>query len=102
MDRQQTPSKVFLQRTQNDSRSFPSDARFWESIVPVCTFEGRTLTGIELHPVSLGLGEAIHRRGRPRLAEGEQAVVILERFAALSCGYETRLEIERGIARVLL
>lgn len=102
VDRQQTPSKVFLQRTKNDSRSFPSDARFWESIVPVCTFDGRTLTGIELHPVSLGLGEAIHRRGRPRLAEGEQAVAILERFAALSHGYETRLEIQGGIARVLL
>ncbi|QCI09978.1 CapA family protein [Pseudomonas putida] len=102
VDRQQTPSKVFLQRTRNDTRSFPSDARFWESIVPICTFDGRTLTGIELHPVHLGLGEAIHRRGRPRLAAGDQAQAILHRFAALCTGYETRLEIGADTARVVL
>lgn len=102
VDRQQTPSKVFLQRTKNDSRSFPADARFWESIVPICTFEAGKLTGIELHPVSLGLGEAIHRRGRPRLAEGEQATAILQRFAALSQAYETRIDIEAGKGRIEL
>ena len=102
VDRNQTPSKVFLQRTQNDTRSFPSDSRFWESLVPVCQFDGRRLTGIELHPVSLGLGEAVHRRGRPRLAEGDHAQAILQRFAALSEPYGTRLPIDGSIARVQL
>ncbi|MEP9319720.1 CapA family protein [Pseudomonas sp. LABIM340] len=102
VDRNQTPSKVFLQRTQNDTRSFPSDTRFWESLVPVCQFDGRRLTGIELHPVSLGLGEAVHRRGRPRLAEGEHAQAILQRFAALSEPYGTRLSVDGSIARVTL
>ncbi|WEZ88710.1 CapA family protein [Pseudomonas sp. NyZ480] len=102
VDRKQTPSKVFLQRTHNGTRSFPSDARFWESIVPICTFDGRTLTRIELHPVQLGFGEAIHRRGRPRLASGQQARTILQRFAALCAGFDTRLEVSGDTAQVVL
>lgn len=102
VDRNQTPSKVFQQRTQNDTRSFPSDARFWESLVPVCQFDGKRLASIELHPVSLGLGESIHRRGRPRLAQGEHAQQILQRFAKLSAPYGTELQLDGDIARIAL
>lgn len=102
VERNQTPSKVFQQRTQNDARSFPSDARFWESLVPVCQFDGNRLASIELHPVSLGLGESIHRRGRPRLAQGEHAQQILQRFAKLSAPYGTELQLDGDIARIAL
>lgn len=102
VDREQTPSKVFQQRTRNDTRSFPADTRFWETLVPLCRFDGGRLQAIELHPVSLGLGEAIHRRGRPRLAEGEHGRAILERFARLSQPYGTRFSIEGGIGLLSL
>lgn len=85
------PGEVYRVRTDNDRKGFPADRRFWESLVPVCTYEDGKLAAIALHPVSLGLGEKAHRRGRPRLAHGDEAAGILARFAALSAPYGTAL-----------
>jgi poly-gamma-glutamate synthesis protein (capsule biosynthesis protein) len=89
-----TPGMVYRQRTKNDEGGFPSDRRYWETVVPFCSFENGRLTGMEIIPVSLGLGEARHRRGRPRLAGGEEGRRILERFAALSAPFGTALSIQ--------
>ncbi|MBR0665806.1 CapA family protein [Roseomonas hellenica] len=89
-----TPGQVYRQRTAGDTKGFPADRRFWESVMPVCRFDGADLVGMEIHPVSLGLGEAAHRRGRPRLAAGEEGAGILQRFAALSEPFGTRLRID--------
>ncbi|HWL82279.1 MAG TPA: CapA family protein [Roseomonas sp.] len=97
-----TPIAVYRQRTTNDTKGFPSDRRFWESVVPFCTFEDGRLVALEVHPISLGLGEKAHLRGRPRPAEGEQAAQILGRFAELSAPFGTRMEIGDGIARIEL
>ena len=95
-----TPIAVYRKRTSGDTKGFPSDRRFWETVVPFCTFEEGRLTALEIHPVSLGLGEAAHLRGRPRPAEGEEATRILGCFAELSAPFGTRMTIEGGIARV--
>ncbi|MFC7556998.1 hypothetical protein ACFQU7_39500 [Pseudoroseomonas wenyumeiae] len=71
-------------------------------MMPVCTYAEGRLSGIEIHPVTLGLGEARHLRGRPRLAEGEEAQSILGRFAALSAPFGVTMEIAGGKARVAL
>jgi poly-gamma-glutamate capsule biosynthesis protein CapA/YwtB (metallophosphatase superfamily) len=84
VERSKTPSEVFRSRTQEDRKSFPADKRYWQTILPVCTFEAGQLADLELVPVSLGHGDAPHRRGRPRLAEGEEATEILSRFRELS------------------
>lgn len=97
-----TPALVYKQRTDDDRKGFPSDPRFWECVLPICQYDGHRLTGIEIHPVSLGLGEAPHSRGRPRLATGAQAQDILDRFAALSAPFGTKMTIADGIARVAL
>ncbi|MFC7737605.1 CapA family protein [Roseomonas sp. GCM10028921] len=89
-----TPGMVYRQRTRDDQGGFPSDRRYWETVVPVCSFEKGRLTGIEIRPASLGLGEARHLRGRPRLASGEEGHRILERFAALSSTFGTALRVE--------
>jgi poly-gamma-glutamate synthesis protein (capsule biosynthesis protein) len=89
-----TPLMVYRQRTADDTRGFPSDARFWESVVPICSFEDGLLARMELHPVSLGLGEKPHRRGRPRLASGEHGRRILGRMAELSRPFGTDFPIE--------
>jgi poly-gamma-glutamate synthesis protein (capsule biosynthesis protein) len=89
-----TPGMVYRQRTRDDQGGFPSDRRYWETVLPVCTFEEGRLSGIEIRPVSLGLGEARHLRGRPRLASGEEADRILKRFAALSAPFGTTLRLE--------
>ena len=102
VDPNTTPVLAYRQRTDHDRKGFPSDSRFWESVVPICRFEGNRLAGIDIHPVSLGLGEAAHSRGRPRLAEGRHAQDILGRFATLSASFGTKLDIRDGIAKVLL
>jgi poly-gamma-glutamate synthesis protein (capsule biosynthesis protein) len=89
-----TPGAVYQHRTAGDTKGFPAERKFWESVVPVCCFQDGRLAGIEIHPVSLGLGEARHRRGRPRLAEGEEAARILGRFADLSKPFGTALVVQ--------
>jgi poly-gamma-glutamate synthesis protein (capsule biosynthesis protein) len=97
-----TPAAVYRKRTDDDRRGFPSDRRFWETVVPVCTYTEGRLSGIEVHPVTLGLGEARHLRGRPRLAEGEEAASILGRFAELSTPFGVAMNISNGKARVAI
>jgi poly-gamma-glutamate synthesis protein (capsule biosynthesis protein) len=96
------PGEVYRIRTDNDRRGFPSDSRYWESLVPICTWEDGKLAAIDLHPVSLGLGEPSHRRGRPRLAQGDHAGAILTRFAELCRPFGTGIARHDGAARVIL
>lgn len=102
VDPRKTPSELFASRSQNGVKGFPADRRYWESVVPVLRYSGTTLRSIEFHPITLGHGEPVHRRGRPRLAEGAPAHAILERFAALSAPYGTAIDVrdERGILRL--
>ncbi|SKA39413.1 poly-gamma-glutamate synthesis protein (capsule biosynthesis protein) [Enhydrobacter aerosaccus] len=97
-----TPGQVYQKRTNNDQGGFPADRRFWESVVPVLSWQGNALKGIELIPISLGWKEARHRRGRPRLAKGDQARSILDRFAALSKPFGTTIVLEGTSACVAL
>jgi poly-gamma-glutamate synthesis protein (capsule biosynthesis protein) len=78
------PGQVYQKRTQNDKAGFPADQRYWEAVVPTLAYDAGKLTAIELTPISLGWREARHRRGRPRLAEGEEGRSILARFSELS------------------
>ena len=97
-----TPAAVYRKRTDDDRKGFPSDRRFWETVMPVCTYAEGQLSGVEIHPVTLGLGEARHLRGRPRLAEGEEAQSILRRFAALSAPFGVSMDIDGNMARISL
>ena len=91
--------KLYKERTQDDQKGFPSDRRYWETIVPVCHFEDDCLIAIDIHPVSLGLGEKRHLRGRPRLALSQNAGEILDRFARLSEVFDTALKTDGRSAR---
>jgi poly-gamma-glutamate synthesis protein (capsule biosynthesis protein) len=97
-----TPGQVYRLRTDNDRRGFPADHRYWESLVPMLAWRDGALSGIELVPVSLGFGERAHRRGRPRLATGDLAGRILDRFAELSKPFGTRIERHGDAGRVVL
>jgi poly-gamma-glutamate synthesis protein (capsule biosynthesis protein) len=97
-----TPAAVYRKRTDDDRKGFPSDRRFWETVMPVCTYAEGRLSGIDIHPVTLGLGDARHLRGRPRLAEGEEAQSILRRFAALSTPFGVTMDIAGDKARIAL
>ncbi|HEY8611361.1 MAG TPA: CapA family protein [Roseomonas sp.] len=97
-----TPAAVYRKRTNDDRKGFPSDRRFWETVLPVCTYTEGRLDGIDIHPVTLGLGEARHLRGRPRLAEGEEAAGILRRFAELSAPFGVTMDISGAKARIAI
>ena len=87
------PGQVYQARTRNDQGGFPADARYWESVVPVLSWDGRALHDISLMPISLGWKDPRHRRGRPRLAGQEEGRAILERFAALSRPFGTTIDV---------
>lgn len=95
-----TPGQVYQTRTQGDSVGFPADRRYWESVVPTLSWEGRELRSIELTPISLGFKDARHRRGRPRLASAEEGRIVLERFAELSTPFGTTIDVEGSRVRL--
>jgi poly-gamma-glutamate synthesis protein (capsule biosynthesis protein) len=97
-----TPGQVYQTRTRGDQAGFPADRRYWESVVPQLIYQDGTLRSIELTPITLGWKEARHRRGRPRLAEGEEARAILDRFADLSRPFGTTVEINGKSGSVTL
>jgi poly-gamma-glutamate synthesis protein (capsule biosynthesis protein) len=99
-DPELTPGFLYRLRSDNDRKGFPSDPRVWETVVPVCSFEEGRLCAIDIYPVSLGLGEKVHLRGRPRLAGSRDAARILQRFATLSAHFGTRLAVGEGVAGI--
>jgi hypothetical protein len=87
-----TPAELFRIRSQDDTRGFPSDIRYWQSMMPICQYDSDfNLIGIEIHPITLSLGEANHRRGRPKLATGSEASEILAKVQHLSRPWETEI-----------
>lgn len=95
-----TPGQIMGNLHQNLERSFPADDRYWETVLPICTFEGDHLREITLHPLTLGFKMPVWERGTPRLASGEQAEKTLRRFATLSESYGTCIEIAGSVAHV--
>lgn len=84
-----TPHQLYKARSNNDAKGFPAEKRFWETIMPICTYQNGKLESLEIHPITLGLGLAAHRRGVPSLAQGEEGRNILETFATLSRSFGT-------------
>ncbi len=97
-----TPGDVYRTRTKNNTQGFPADKIYWESLMPVLQYADGKLSSIDIHPVTLGLGEPEYRRGRPRLAEGDEGDAILKRFASLSEAFGTEVRIAGGKATVSL
>ncbi|OUN00755.1 MAG: hypothetical protein BAA04_00370 [Firmicutes bacterium ZCTH02-B6] len=86
-----TVADLFDARSQNDTRGFPSERHYWETVVPVCTWEDGVLTRLELYPVELGFQKPRPSRGRPYLAGPERAEAIIRHLAALSEPYGTTI-----------
>jgi poly-gamma-glutamate capsule biosynthesis protein CapA/YwtB (metallophosphatase superfamily) len=89
-----TPAELFQIRHDYDKKGFPADKRFWQTVVPVCDFEDGRLRRVEAVPVTLDHGRPVHLRGRPRLADEEEAEEILGRFTGLSEAFGTRVRRE--------
>jgi poly-gamma-glutamate capsule biosynthesis protein CapA/YwtB (metallophosphatase superfamily) len=74
----------------------------WETVVPVCRFEGGALDTVELIPCWLQETRGPAHRGIPAAATGDRAAAILERFASLSAEFDTGIERrgDRGVVEV--
>lgn len=85
-----------------DRRGFPADRLIWESVVAVPTYRGEQLTGLALHPITLGFGQPRSVRGRPLFATGELGRKILEDLVRLSAPMGTKITLRDGIGHVEL
>lgn len=102
VDPERAPAELYRARYDDDRKSFPADARFWESVVVTCRFDGRAARSIDVTPVELGFGAPPRRRGRPRVASGAYGRQILERFSRLSAPFDVAVAIEGDVGRVRL
>lgn len=94
------PAELFDERLfdeEGERTGFLSDRAFWESVVPVCSFDDDGLERINLYPAELGFEESRPERGWPRAAGGETAARILNRLEKLSAPYGTEIAIEDGV-----
>jgi poly-gamma-glutamate synthesis protein (capsule biosynthesis protein) len=92
-----TPADFYDARSREDTRGFPADQKFWESIVAEAVFNNKhELTGIELQPIVLGFGNSRTRRGRPMPASGDAAASIVDRVAKLSSSFGTLVAVQGG------
>lgn len=99
------PADVFDARVYDengDRTGFLSDSAFWESVLPVCRFEGNSLVELELCPLDLQFEASRSRRGRPIAATGATAAEILESLADLSEPYGTQIDVDGERGTVIL
>ncbi|MEZ4520104.1 MAG: CapA family protein [Thermomicrobiales bacterium] len=94
IDRDSHAGQLFHQRSQGGEKGFPADVRYWQTLLPVCVWEDRSLKSIDIYPVSLQLGDRPADRGRPTLADSEEAAQIIERFTRLSADLGTNIDEE--------
>ncbi len=94
-----TPADMYDKRSMNDTRGFPADVAYWESILGSLQYEGGEFKRAVLYPLYLGWDRPRPQRGRPVLARKEIARRILERMQRLSepYGTEIRIDGETGI-----
>ncbi|PSP81508.1 capsule biosynthesis protein CapA [Halobacteriales archaeon QS_1_68_20] len=98
-----SPDDVYDERAFDDDgepAGFLQDGARWESVLPVCEFDGDGLDRITLYPLDLMQEQPRPRRGRPIRATGAIAEEILDEIARLSEPYDTAISVEDGVGFV--
>jgi poly-gamma-glutamate synthesis protein (capsule biosynthesis protein) len=93
-----TPADLY----DNGLRGFHSDARYWECTLPICTFSDGVLTGLTLHPATLGFDKPRSQRGTPGIAGREDSDRILRYVSDLSRAFGTEIVTHGGVGEVRL
>ena len=97
LDNTATPADFYDLRSQNDTRGFPADAMFWESVVAVIHLNRNGPGEVRLHPIELGFRKPRSNRGRPVLASEDAGRRILKTLQELSEPYGTQVKLVNGI-----
>lgn len=95
-----TPADMYDARSGNDTRGFPADVEYWESILGSLEFAGGEFKRATLYPLYLGWDNPRSQRGRPALARRDIARRILERVRALSKPYGTEIRINGEVGTI--
>jgi poly-gamma-glutamate capsule biosynthesis protein CapA/YwtB (metallophosphatase superfamily) len=77
-----TPADAFDARGARGG--FAADPLYWESILPICRYQGDALEGVRLYPITLGHGLPRPQRGIPVRAAEPAGRAIIERVGRLS------------------
>lgn len=103
LDGDALPSDFYSRRSQNDTVGFPSDRRYWQSVVAevVYSLDG-TLNAVRLHPISLGFGNRRSQRGQPYPAPREEAEQILGDLQRVSEPFGTQFTYRNGLITIPL
>ncbi len=91
------PADLMNARYKNGTVGFPASPIWYESVVAVLCFKGHQLSELRLYPIDLGQKAPRSQRGTPRLADKELAQKIIQRLAALSAPFETKIAFEDGL-----
>lgn len=95
-----TPADFFEARSARDTRGFPANPVYWETVVALVHFKRGRLEEVRLYPCELGLGRPRSQRGRPLLASPEAGAQCLERVARLCKPFGTEVRIVDGVGVV--
>ena len=74
----------------------------WRNAIASVSFKAKKLSEVRLIPIDLGFKRPRYQRGRPLLAEGEEAREVLSLFQRLSAPFGTNIEIEGDVGVVRL
>ena len=92
------PSEYYSKRSKNDTTGFPSDRKYWQSIVAEVVYTNdRALKEVRLHPVAMGFGQPRTKRGQPYPAPDAEATQIFKDLEELCKPYGTTLQYKNGI-----
>lgn len=94
------PADYLDARYDNDRRSFPADAEYWDSVAAVTKWDGSRFVELQLHPITLGYKTSRAERGRPKLASAVDAARILEAMAARSKPFGATVTVKGGVGIV--
>jgi len=102
-----TPADAFDAREKGVTRPgfppgkwFTQEKKYWVSIAAKMQFDSDKLSDLRLYPLVLGQEKPRSQRGRPMLAEGDEASEILERVKTLSQPYGTTIQVEEEVGIV--
>lgn len=88
------PQDTLDMTTYMDTDRYRKNPIYWQTVLPVMTFEQGRLNRMRLYPITLDFEAPLHEQGTPRLAAGDEAQRILEQITRLSDTYNTHFEPE--------
>lgn len=102
LDHRHTTADGMDARSQHGTRGLAANSKVFESVIASFTIEAGNIAEIELTPITLGFEQSRARRGKPRLADEEHGIRILEELNDLSKEFGTIVTIKNGKGYIAL